>query len=44
MGSYDGSELCQLVVLYLLDFLTNESGKQDIGLFGDDVLSCSKNI
>ena len=38
MGSYDDTELCQLVVLHLLDFLTNESGKQNIGLFGDDIL------
>ena len=31
MGSYDGAELCELVGLYLLDLLTKEFGKQNIG-------------
>ena len=31
MGSYDGAELCDLVGLYLLDLLTKEFGKQNIG-------------
>ena len=44
MGSYDGAELCELVGLYLLDLLTKEFGKQNIGLYRDDGLSCFENI
>ena len=44
MDSYDGAELCKLVVLYLLDLLTKEFVKQNIGLYRDDVLSCFENI
>ena len=44
MSSYDGAELFELVVLYLLDLLTNEFGKQNIGLYRDDGLSCFENI
>ena len=44
IGSYDGAELCELVDLYLLDLLTKESGKQNIGLYSDDGLSCFENI
>ena len=44
MGSYDGAELCELVVLYLLDLLTKGFGKQNIGLYRDDGLSCFENI
>ena len=34
----------ELVSLYLLDLLTKEFGKQNIGLYRDDGLSCFKNI
>ena len=44
MGSYDGAELCELVGLYLLDLLTEEFRKQNIGLYRDDGLSCFENI
>ena len=44
MGSYDGAEVCQLVGLYLLNLLTNEFGKGNIGLYRDDGLSCFQNI
>ena len=44
MGSYDGAELCELVRLYLLDLLTKEFVKQNIGLYRDDGLSCFENI
>ena len=44
MGSYDGAELCELVGLYLLDLITKEFGKQNIGLYRDDGLSCFENI
>ena len=44
MGSYDGAELCELVGRYLLNLLTNEFGKNNIGLYRDDGLSCFQNI
>ena len=44
MGSYDGAEVYQLVGLYLLNLLTNEFGKGNIGLYRDDGLSCFQNI
>ena len=44
MGSYDGTQLCELVGLYLLDLLTKEFGKQNTGLYRDDGLSCFENI
>ena len=44
MGSYDGAELCELVGLYLLDLLTKEFSKQNIGLYRDDGLSCFENM
>ena len=44
IGSYDGAELCELVGLYLLDLLTEEFGKQNIGSYRDDSLSCFENI
>ena len=31
VGSNDGAEVCELVGLYLLNLLTNEFGKRDIG-------------
>ena len=40
MGSYDGTEVCELVRLYLLSLLTNEFGKHNIGVCRDDSLSC----
>ena len=43
-GSYDRTELCELVGFYLLDLLTKEYSKQNIGLYRDDVLSCFENI
>ena len=44
MGSYDGAELCELVGLYLLDLLTKEFGKKNVGLYRDDCVSCFENI
>ena len=40
MTSYDGAEVCELAGLYLLNLLTNEFGKHNIGLYRDDALSC----
>ena len=44
MGSYYRGELCELVDLYLADLLTKDFGKQNIGLYRDDGLSCFENI
>ena len=44
MGNYDGAGLRELVCSYLLDPLTKEFGKQNIGLYRDDGLSCFENI
>ena len=44
MGSYDGCEVCELLVLCLLNLLTNEFGKPNIGLYRDDGVSCFENI
>ena len=41
VGSYDGSEVCELVGLYLLTLLTNEFARSNrfvIGLYRDDGL------
>ena len=40
MGSYDGAELCELTDLYKLNILSSELGKENIGLYRDDGLSC----
>ena len=39
MGSFDGAEVCELVGLYLLDRLSQLTGKCNIGLYRDDGLS-----
>ena len=44
MGSYDRTELCELVGLYILDLLIKAFGKQNIGLHIDDDLSCFENL
>ena len=44
IGSYYGAEVCELVGLCLLNLLTNEFGKHNIGLYRDDGLSCFQNI
>ena len=44
MGSYDGTEVCELVGVYLLNLLTNEFGKHNIGLNRDDGISSFQNI
>ena len=44
MGSFDGAEICELVGLYILEKLTDNYGKNIIGLRRDDVLAtlCNK--
>ena len=44
MGSYDGAELCELTGLYILNVLRSEIGKEKIGLYRDDGLSCFQNM
>ena len=44
MGSFDGAEVCELVGLYILNTLSNEYGKEHIGLYRDDGLAVFKNI
>ena len=44
MGNYDGAGLRELVCSYLLDPLTKEFGKQNIGLYRYDGVSCFENI
>ena len=44
MDTYDGGKLCELDGIYLLGLLTKEFGKQNIGLYRDDGLSCFDNI
>ena len=40
MGSFDVTELCELVALYILHILGEKYGKQRIGLYRDDGLAC----
>ena len=44
MGSCDGVEVRELVALCFLNLLTNEFGKNNIGLYRDDGLSCFQTI
>ena len=44
MGSFDGAEVCELVGLYILNTLSNEYGKEHIGLYRDDGLAVFRNI
>ena len=44
MVSYDGAEVCELVGFYLLNLFTNKFGKNNIGLYRHDGLSCFQNI
>ena len=43
MGSFDGAEVSKLFGLYLLNILKSEFGGKNIGLYGDDSLSCFEN-
>ena len=44
MGSYDGVELCKFTGLYILSVLNSEFGKEEIGLYRDNSLSCFRKI
>ena len=43
MGSFDGAEVCELIGLFLLDNLSEEYGKNNVGLYRDDGLVLLKN-
>ena len=44
MGSYDETEVCELVGLYILDIFTKEFSDNKIGLYRDDGFSCFQNL
>ena len=44
MGSYDGTEICELVGLYILHVLGEKYRKDKISLYCDDGLACFGNI
>ena len=43
MGAYDGTELCELVVKFLLDKISEKHDRRYIGLHREDGLSAFKN-
>ena len=42
MGAYDGTELCELVVKFLLDKISEKHDRRYIGLHREDVYQHSK--
>ena len=44
IGSFDGAEVCEIVRLYLLNLLTNEFGKNNVGFYRDDGLIFPKYL
>ena len=43
MGSYDVTEICELVSLFILNHLGKTFGKENIGLYRDNGLAIIKN-
>ena len=43
MGAYDGTEVCELVGIFLLFQLSQDYKREDFGLYRDDVLVIFKN-
>ena len=43
LGSFDGAEICELVVLFLLDRLASVIGKENVGLYRDNGLAVLRN-
>ena len=43
MGSFDGTEICELVVLYIIGKLC-PTMQVNVGLYRDDVLAVAKNV
>lgn len=44
MGSYDGAEICEFVGLFILNKLTEEFGKENVGLYRDDGLALIESV
>lgn len=44
MGSSDGAEVCELVVLFILDYLSKKFGRANLGIYRDDGLILLKNV
>ena len=44
MGSYDGTEIWELVNIYILSYLTTFVGKNDVGLYRDDGLTILREL
>ena len=43
MGSFDGTEICELVGIHILSSLSNKLDEQSTGLYGDDGLVLLRN-
>ena len=43
MGSFDGTEICELLGFYLLDTLSSLIGRENAGLYRDDGLTAINN-
>ena len=43
MGSFDGTEICELVGIHILSSLSNKLDKQSTGLYRDDGLVLLRN-
>ena len=43
VGAYDGAEVCDLVATYMLNLLSKQYKKNDLGLYRDDGLAVLKN-
>ena len=44
MGAYDGTEVCELVGIYLQSLLGEKYNKTDFGLYRDDGLAVFRNV
>ena len=44
MGNFDGAEICELVVIYMLNVLGEKYGKERVGLYRDDGLASFENV
>ena len=43
MGAYDGTEVCELIGIFMLSLLSKHLYKNHIGLYSDDSLAVLKN-
>ena len=43
MGAYDGAEVCEIVVIYMLNLLPKKYNKNNVGLCSDDGLAVLRN-